>query len=64
LTTSSSDEKRLAKHRRYNASVKGQRRNARYEAKHPERKVRWSPITGREVAKIPMPEVLPNGPMP
>jgi hypothetical protein len=22
----------------------------RYEAKHPERKVRWSPVTGRDVA--------------
>lgn len=56
------DEKRLAKHRRYNSSVKGQARNLRYEAKHPERRVRWSPITGREVAAMPLPEVLPAGP--
>ena len=43
-------EKRLEYHRRYNASSKGQARNARYEAKHPERKLRWSPVTAREVA--------------
>jgi hypothetical protein len=45
-----SDEKRREWHRRYNASSKGRARNARYEAKHPERKIRWSPVTGREVA--------------
>lgn len=27
--------------RRYNLSAKGQRRNKRYEEKHPERKLRW-----------------------
>jgi hypothetical protein len=39
-----SDELRLERHRRYNLSVKGQKRRQRYEAKHPERKERWSPI--------------------
>jgi len=34
-------EKRLATHRKYNASSKGQKRNKRYEDKHPERKLRW-----------------------
>ena len=52
----SSDEDRAAKrrekYRRYNSSAKGQARNLRYEAKHPERAVRWSPITGREVAAV------------
>lgn len=32
---------RLASHEKYNKSVKGQKRNKRYEAKHPERKLRW-----------------------
>jgi hypothetical protein len=44
-------EKRREYHRRYNASAKGQARNKRYEEKHPERRIRWSPITGREVAQ-------------
>jgi hypothetical protein len=50
----STDEKRREWHRRYNVSAKGQARNKRYEAKHPERKIRWSPITGREVASVPV----------
>ena len=29
---------------KYNRSAKGQVRNKRYEAAHPERKNRWSPI--------------------
>jgi hypothetical protein len=33
--------KLLAKHEKYNKSKKGQKRNKRYEAKHPERKLRW-----------------------
>jgi hypothetical protein len=33
--------RRLDAHRRYNLSTKGQARNLRYEAKHPERKLRW-----------------------
>lgn len=36
-----SREKLLARHARYNASSKGQKRNRRYEDKHPERKERW-----------------------
>jgi hypothetical protein len=36
----STDEKRREYHRRYNASSKGQARNARYEARHPERRQR------------------------
>lgn len=35
--------RRLDTHRRYNTSLKGQARNARYEARHPERKLRWEP---------------------
>jgi hypothetical protein len=35
------DEKRRERHKRYNQSAKGQKRNKRYEAKHPERKIRW-----------------------
>ena len=34
-------ERRLAAHRKYNLSTKGRARDARYEAKHPERKLRW-----------------------
>jgi hypothetical protein len=34
-------EKRREAHRRYNTSRKGQARNRRYEAAHPERKLRW-----------------------
>jgi hypothetical protein len=29
--------------RKYNGSVKGQRRNKRYEDAHPERRLRWEP---------------------
>lgn len=36
-------ERRLAAHRKYNLSSKGQKRNVRYEAAHPERKLRWEP---------------------
>jgi hypothetical protein len=35
---------RLETYRRYNRSVKGAKRYKRYEAKHPERAERWSPI--------------------
>lgn len=34
-------EKVRAAHQRYNQSPKGQRRNKKYEEKHPERKLRW-----------------------
>jgi hypothetical protein len=34
-------EKRREINRRYNLSAKGQRRNKRYEAAHPERVLRW-----------------------
>jgi hypothetical protein len=37
-------ERRLDAHRRYNRSTKGAARYKRYEAKHPERATRWSPI--------------------
>jgi hypothetical protein len=33
--------RRLEAHARYNATDKGRKRNKRYEAKHPERKIRW-----------------------
>lgn len=37
-------ERYLATQRKYNLSTKGQKRYARYEAKHPERKeARWEP---------------------
>jgi hypothetical protein len=39
-----SAEKRRASHRKYNQSVKGQARYQRYEAAHPERRERWSPL--------------------
>jgi hypothetical protein len=42
------EEKRRESHRRYNISAKGQGRNKRYEAKHPERKVRWGPVYRRD----------------
>jgi len=38
------DQQRLAKYARYNASEKGQARRKRYEDKHPERRERWSVI--------------------
>lgn len=54
-------------HRKYNMSVKGRARNLRYEARHPERKLRWE--TGAEPARNrrgtepdPMPETLPPAP--
>lgn len=37
-------QKRLDRHRRYNASAKGQARNKRYEAANPHRKLRWEPM--------------------
>jgi hypothetical protein len=40
--TADPDAARLDKYRRYNNSAKGQRRHKRYEARHPERKERWS----------------------
>jgi hypothetical protein len=49
-TDESAESRRLAKYRRYNSSRKGAARNRRYEAKHPERAVRWPPVTGRDVA--------------
>jgi len=36
-------EKYLARHRKYNTSAKGQKRNQKYEENHPERKLRWEP---------------------
>lgn len=38
------DARRLERHRRYNRSRKGAARYRRYEAKHPERATRWSPL--------------------
>jgi hypothetical protein len=37
-------EQILAKYARYNASSKGKARRDKYEAAHPERATRWSPI--------------------
>jgi hypothetical protein len=39
-----SEEKRRERYRRYNMSAKGQARRKKYEAAHPERATRWSPI--------------------
>jgi len=49
------DERRLAKHARYNASAKGRARDQRYEAKHPERKERWAPLAYRREPAIGAP---------
>jgi hypothetical protein len=38
------EERRKARYERYNRSTKGQARDKRYEAAHPERAQRWSPI--------------------
>jgi hypothetical protein len=39
------DDKRRARHARYNASAKGQARNRAYEARHEDtRKNRWDPV--------------------
>jgi len=35
--------KYLKRHSKYNTSAKGQARNRKYEAAHPERAVRWEP---------------------
>ena len=43
----------LERHTRYNTSSKGQARNRRYEATHPERKLRWEPA--RNALRGPMP---------
>jgi hypothetical protein len=42
----------LARHRKYNTSAKGQKRNRRYEDAHPERKLRWEPA--RNALRAPM----------
>ena len=54
-------ERYLERHRRYNLSSKGQRRNARYEAAHPERKLRWEPARNALRAPLGPP---PDAPMP
>lgn len=41
LTAEERKANKLESHRRYNSSVKGQRRNKRYEERHPERQGRW-----------------------
>ena len=41
MTAGELRERRLATHKKYNNSVKGQKRNKTYEDKHPERKLRW-----------------------
>jgi len=41
MTDEERHKARLASHRKYNTSSKGRKRNLRYEAKHPERAVRW-----------------------
>lgn len=53
--------RRLEVHRRYNHSAKGQARDARYEARHPERKLRWEPA--RNALRSPL-GPAPDGPMP
>jgi hypothetical protein len=46
MTEGQRRQRNLDKHRRYNSSKKGQARNKKYEANHPERKVRWEPARG------------------
>lgn len=41
LTPEERRANRLASHQKYNSSSKGQKRNKRYEDKHPERQGRW-----------------------
>lgn len=41
MTESERRANRLASHEKYNKSKKGIARNKRYEAKHPERQLRW-----------------------
>ncbi len=41
LTPEERRANKLASHQKYNASSKGQKRNKRYEQKHPERQGRW-----------------------
>jgi hypothetical protein len=49
----------LARHRKYNTSAKGQKRNRRYEDAHPERKLRWEPARNALRASLPpVPETL------
>ena len=52
-----SDERRLARYARYNASQKGRARDQRYEAKHPERRERWSPLARRREPAIGNPSI-------
>lgn len=53
----------LDRQRRYNTSAKGQARNLRYEARHPERKLRWEPARNM-LRNVPgtLPETLPEPP--
>lgn len=44
MTEQERTRRRLEKYTKYNASVKGQARHKKYEAAHPERATRWSPI--------------------
>jgi hypothetical protein len=41
MTDEEKAERRREINRRYNTSSKGQKRNRRYESKHPGRKIRW-----------------------
>ena len=45
-------EKLLARHRRYNQSRKGRRRNQRYEDKNPARKLRWEAGRNALIAQL------------
>jgi hypothetical protein len=51
--------RRLDSHRKYNLSAKGQKRNARYEARHPERKLRWEPARNALRAGLGSPPEAP-----
>jgi hypothetical protein len=60
MTTSNDARARyLAAQSRYNTSDKGQRRNLRYEAAHPERKLRWEPARNALHATMPPPPAEP-----
>lgn len=55
-------EKRAERHRRYNRSPAGQARNARYEARHPERRLRWEPARNARPSSAPDPGPAVIGP--
>lgn len=52
-----SEEKRLARYRRYNESAGGRARREKYEAAHPERKDRWAPMERKRSQQAGLPPI-------